>query len=149
VEYTDHANLTNETPYVYTITAVDMVLQESPHSGETLAVPTAGEGSVGFCFIATAAYGTPWHPHVQSLRAFRDDRLKPSPFGRLFIAAYERMSPPLARLIARHAALRAATRAALTPVVLAVERPRAAAWLIALGALGLIIRAARRRPRGS
>lgn len=149
VEYTDDTNLTNETPYVYTITAVDIVLQESPHSSDMRAVPTAGEGSVGFCFIATAAYGTPWHPHVQSLRAFRDDRLKPSPFGRLFIAAYERMSPPLARLIARHAALRAATRAALTPVVLAVERPRAAAWLIALGALGLIIREARRRPRSS
>jgi subtilisin family serine protease len=147
VEYLDHANLTNETPYVYTITAVDIMLQESPHSSDMPAVPTAGEGSVGFCFIATAAYGTPWHPHVQSLRAFRDDRLKPSPFGRLFIAGYERMSPPLARLIARHTALRAATRAALTPVVLAVERPRAAAWLIALGALGLIIREARRRPR--
>jgi len=153
VEYEDRADaantLTNETPYLYTITAVDIVLQESPHSSDVRAVPTAGEGSVGLCFIATAAYGTPWHPHVQSLRAFRDDRLKPSPFGRLVVVAYERMSPPLARLIARHAALRAVTRAALTPVVLAVERPRAAAWLVALGALGLIIREVRRRPRSS
>ena len=153
VEYEDRAsltnNLTNETPYLYTITAVDLVQQESPHSNEKRAVPTAGEGSVGFCFIATAAYGTPWHPHVQSLRTFRDHHLLPSSFGRLFVAAYERMSPPLARVIARHAALRTLTRTALTPVVFAVEQPRTAAWLIALGALGLIIREVRRRPRGS
>ncbi|MBI3607094.1 MAG: S8 family serine peptidase [Nitrospirae bacterium] len=148
-EYEDRANLTNETPYVYTITAVDMVLQESSQSNEARAMPTAGEGSVGFCFIATAAYGTPWHPHVQSLRAFRDHHLLPSSFGRLFVAAYERVSPPLARVIARHSALRALTRAALTPVVLAVEQPGATAWFIALGALGLIILGIRRRPHGS
>ncbi len=149
VEYEDRANLANETPYVYTITAVDIVLQESVPSDDVGAMPTAGEGSVGFCFIATAAYGTPWHPHVQSLRAFRDHHLMPSSFGRSFVALYERMSPPLARVIANHAALRAFTRAALTPVVLAVEQPRPVLWFIMLGALGLMIRELRRRPCGS
>jgi subtilisin family serine protease len=142
--YEDTEGLANETPYLYRVTAVDigppsapLGERESPLSSRVRAMPTAGEGSVGLCFIATAAYGTPWHPHVQSLRAFRDAHLRPSRLGRAFVAAYERISPPLARVIARHDALRAAARAGLTPVVLAVEHPRATgrlAWLLLLGA---------------
>jgi hypothetical protein len=143
-------SLINETPYLYSVTAVDigppsalLAERESLPSSEARGVPTAGEGSVGLCFIATAAYGTPWHPHVQSLRAFRDAHLRPSRLGRVFVAAYERVSPPLARVIARHDALRAAARAGLTPLVLAVEHPRATgrlAWLLLLGACIVIMR---------
>jgi subtilisin family serine protease len=141
--YEDTEGLANETPYLYRVTAVDIGDRESPLSNRALGVPTAGEGSVGLCFIATAAYGAPWHPHVQSLRAFRDAHLRPSRLGRVFVAAYERVSPPLAKVIARHDTLRAAARAGLTPLVLAVEHPRATgrlAWLLLLGACIVAVR---------
>ncbi len=150
VTYEDTESLVNETPYLYSVTAVDIgppnalpADRESLPSSEARGVPTAGEGSVGLCFIATAAYGTPWHPHVRSLRAFRDAHLRPSRLGRAFVAAYERVSPPLAKVIARHDALRAAARAGLTPIVLAVEHPRATghlAWLLLLGACVVVVR---------
>lgn len=80
----------------------------------------------GSCFIATAAYGSPLEPHVQALRDFRDRHLRRSALGRAFIRLYETYSPPLAAVIARHSSLRLAARAALTPLVLAVEYPRGA-----------------------
>lgn len=144
--FEDTDELTNETAYRYTITAVDIAGRESAASDEARGVPTAGEGSVGFCFIATAAYGTPWHPRVAALRTFRDHHLRTAAWGRVLVAAYERWSPPAARLIASHAALRSATRAALAPVIVAVERPRAGAAVFSLGVLGLIVGRLRRRP---
>jgi subtilisin family serine protease len=150
VTYDDTDSLVNETPYLYNVTAVDIgppnalfADRESLPSSEVRGVPTAGEGSVGLCFVATAAYGTPWHPHVQSLRVFRDAHLRPSRLGRVFVAAYEHVSPPLAKVIARHNALRAAARAGLTPLVLAVEHPRATghlAWLLLLGVCIVAVR---------
>jgi subtilisin family serine protease len=137
--------LTNETAYIYTVQAVDMSGLSSGASAEVRAVPTAGEGSTGLCFIATAAYGSAWHPHVTSLRTFRDRHLRPHSVGRAAIATYEAISPPVARLIAPHPALRAVVRAALTPLVLTIEHPRAAAALLGLGFLGAFGLALRRR----
>jgi hypothetical protein len=131
--------------YVYTIQAVDISGLPGAPSTEARAVPTTGEGSVGFCFIATAAYGSSWHPHVASLRAFRDRHLRPHVVGRVAIAGYEILSPPIARLIAPHPLLRAAVRGALTPIVLAIEHPRTSAVLLGLGALGAIGVGVRRR----
>lgn len=82
------------------------------------------------CFIATAAWGSWMHPHVVSLRRFRDEVLMPIAPGRAFVAAYYRYSPPVADLIEEYPLLRAATRAALTPLVLTVAHPG-----MALGAL--------------
>jgi len=65
------------------------------------------------CFIATAAYGDIDAPEVEQLRRFRDRRLLTNPFGRGFVKAYYRISPPFARLIARKPALRMAARKAL------------------------------------
>lgn len=141
----DFGLTTNEAVYFYSIQSVDMNDQLSPYATEVRGVPTAGEGSVGLCFIATAAYGSAWHPHVASLRAFRDRQLRPHAPGRAAIALYEAVSPPIAELIASRPALRAATRAALTPVVFAVEQPRAAAALAGIGLLGLAGLAFRRR----
>ena len=67
------------------------------------------------------------------LRAFRDHYLLTNPPGRLFVALYYRLSPPLADLVARHAVLRGATRLLLAPVVLAVEHGRAALLLFCFG----------------
>lgn len=69
------------------------------------------------CFIATAAYGTPSHPHVEILRDFRDRYLVRSHPGRRIVEFYYRHSPFVADLISRHAVLRAAVRIQLLPFV--------------------------------
>lgn len=48
------------------------------------------------CYIATAVYGSYHAPEVVTLRTFRDDVLKNSLPGRLFIKAYYALSPPVA-----------------------------------------------------
>lgn len=102
------------------------------------------------CFIATAAWGSWMDPHVASLRQFRDEVLMPRAAGRAFVAFYYRHSPPLAAIIGRHDSLRAITRAALAPVVFAIERPAAAsATLLAMGLLLLNLRARSRRRKRS
>ncbi len=84
----------------------------------TPAIPIGGGGGGGGgCFIATAAYGSPAQKHVMLLRTFRDQRLLTTGPGRAFVAFYYRTSPPVARFIAGHDGLRAATRAALLPAV--------------------------------
>jgi len=135
--------LINEAAYLYTVQAVDIRGLSSGESAAVRAVPTAGDASTGLCFIATAAYGSPWHPHVASLRMFRDRHLRPHAMGRAVIAAYESLSPPIARMISPHPTLRAMTRGTLTPLVLAIEHPRATVallWLGFLGALGVGLR---------
>jgi len=69
------------------------------------------------CFIATAAYGSPMEKEVLALREFRDRRLLTNRPGRLFVTAYYKASPPLARWIAGHESARAFTRIVLKPVV--------------------------------
>lgn len=93
-----------------------------------------GGGGGGGCFIATAAWGTALDPHVVELRAFRDEWLSSNAPGRVLIAAYERLSPPLAAWIAEREAARTATRWALTPLVLSVTHPRASLALLVLAA---------------
>ncbi len=66
-------------------------------------------GGTGTCFIATAACG-PDAAEVVALRAWRDGWLRRRRGGAALIAAYERVSPLLARLIGRSSLLRAAVR---------------------------------------
>jgi hypothetical protein len=86
-------------------------------------VPVSGggdsddSGDGGPCFIATAAYGSPLHPYLDILRAFRDRYMKTNPIGRLFLSVYERYAPSLAALVERHEVLKSLTRAALLPVL--------------------------------
>jgi hypothetical protein len=88
-------------------------LMESPAAG----AGGGGGGGGGGCFIAVAAFGSPLAPQVQLLREFRDRYLMTNAPGRLFVSAYYRMSPPVARRIADSEVLRAITRAGLTPVI--------------------------------
>ena len=59
---------------------------------------TSGSGSDG-CYIATAVYGSYDCPEVWTLRRFRDEVLRASVLGRLFIRSYYAVSPGLVRHI--------------------------------------------------
>ncbi|MEE9543126.1 MAG: PKD domain-containing protein [Thermodesulfobacteriota bacterium] len=72
---------------------------------------------VGRCFIATAAYGSYFDPHVLVLRDLRDRVLLTNSPGRAFVKLYYKLSPPLAEFISERAYLRAPTRAVLLPLV--------------------------------
>ncbi|HEX9100755.1 MAG TPA: fibronectin type III domain-containing protein, partial [Polyangia bacterium] len=74
------------------------------------------------CFIATAAYGTPMAEELDALRAVRDRALLTNPLGRLAVAAYYALSPPIARAIASDERLRAGARGLLGPVVAVARR---------------------------
>jgi hypothetical protein len=69
------------------------------------------------CFIATAAYGSPLHPHLDILRDFRDRYLIPSKLGHLLVELYYRCSPVVADFIAKHKALKVMARVSLLPLV--------------------------------
>ena len=57
---------------------------------------TSGSSSDG-CYIATAVYGSYDCPEVWTLRRFRDEVLRASVLGRLFIRGYYAVSPGLAK----------------------------------------------------
>ncbi|MCZ6787507.1 MAG: hypothetical protein O7E54_10150 [Planctomycetota bacterium] len=65
------------------------------------------------CFVATAAYGRTDCVEVERLRRFRDRHLLTNPVGTAFVRAYYRISPPIARAIARRPALRRVVRRTL------------------------------------
>ena len=88
-----------------------------------------GSGGSG-CFIATAAYGSYLDPHVEVLRAFRDNHLITNRPGRYFVRFYYRYSPPAAALIARSESARAAVRCLLAPLIFSIEYPASLLCLI-------------------
>ena len=77
-----------------------------------------GAEAGGFCFIATAAYGSYAHPLVKVLRVFRDRVLNVTPLGAAFVWAYYRYAPPLAEQVAANSALAGWVRVWLVPVAL-------------------------------
>jgi hypothetical protein len=66
------------------------------------------------CFIATAAFGSPYHPHVTFLRHLRDNIFPATPFGLQFIRTLNRFyysfSPPVAAYLNDHETARRLTR---------------------------------------
>ncbi len=70
------------------------------------------------CFIATAAYGTPWEKNVLILRCFRERWLMTNSTGRWFVSIYYTYSPPIADMIQDYAWARYMTRIVLTPIVI-------------------------------
>lgn len=114
--------------YMITVTAIDSNGNESL-VGEVVTADTVKSKDFwqsyrdenedvdgGFCFIATAAYGSTQEPHVATLRKFRDTVLLQSNAGKAFVETYYRLSPPVAYFIGQHPAARAVTRALLWPV---------------------------------
>ncbi len=69
------------------------------------------------CYIATMAYGHPYHPGVVALRAYRDQTLRHSLPGRWFISFYYAYSPALVRRLQNRPRINWAIRWVLDYVV--------------------------------
>lgn len=110
-------------------------------------IPGIGGGSGG-CFIATAAFGSAMHPHVEALRSWRDRVLLTNLAGRAFVDFYYRYSPPLADYIAERPTLRSVVRVLLWPIVIAVLHPLLVTTIVCFVMIGLIF-GGRRRTRGA
>lgn len=76
------------------------------------------------CFIATAAYGSPFVKEVMVLRNFRDKKLKNNFLGLLFIKFYYKISPPIARIIDKNEFLKKIVRISLKPIIKLVLKLR-------------------------
>lgn len=116
----------------------------NPYSGNHTLLTTppepadnTGGGGGGGCFIATAAYGSYLHPEVMALRVFRDRYLLTNLPGRVLVAIYYRVSPPVADFIREHESARVIVRLLLTPVIFAVKH----CWLALSAALILALTA--------
>jgi hypothetical protein len=166
--------LDNDTEYWFGVTAVDENDNEGPLSAVSSAMPIevldffeaykagpeVGREDGGFCFIATAAFGSYLAPDVWMLRRFRDEALMTTAPGRAFVRFYYAVSPPLAERIAASESARAVVRAGLTPVI-AVARAALAApagwagrvlvglaglWVLAVAVTAVVVvRGSRRR----
>ncbi|MEW6068261.1 MAG: S8 family serine peptidase [Nitrospirota bacterium] len=131
--YSDTIGLSASTTYYYKIRAYNSY-GKSSYSNEASATTQAvsygdggddgdDDGGGGGCFIATAAYGSYLAPEVKTLQQFRDNYLVTNSIGRAFVGFYYKASPPIARYISRHEALRLLTRLALTPFVYGIKYP--------------------------
>jgi hypothetical protein len=93
--------------------------------GATRPFTTAPGASPGFCFIATAAYGTATIEQIDVLRELRDVVLLESAIGSQFVALYYRLSPPVADFIAGNEMVRTLVRELLVdPIVCIFEATR-------------------------
>jgi hypothetical protein len=91
----------------------------------SVTIPAVPSSSPFDCFVATAVYGTPFHPDLDLLRSFRDRRLTRTISGRALIAAYYRVGPALALIVRLVPGLRGACRFfILGPLVSALQRTR-------------------------
>lgn len=75
------------------------------------------QDTASYCFIATAAFGSGSDSHVETLRGFRDRYMAPNSAGSALVAAYYRISPPVARFIDDHPSLKPAVKAGLLPSI--------------------------------
>jgi len=109
-----------------------------------------------WCFIATAAYGTPMAVEIEILREFRDEYLLTNPLGQALVDFYYKVSPPIAKFITEHPSLKPIVRAGLVPAVamstVAVNttpaEKMAIIGLLVLALVAVAVWATRRRGRG-
>jgi hypothetical protein len=117
--------LTSSTPYSF---KAQLKYDSTVIEGTTLTFTTATPTSTGWCFIATAAYGTPTAEQIDVLREFRDVVLLESAAGSQFVALYYRLSPPIADFIARSDLLRTLVRELMVDPVVWVVEATGAIW---------------------
>jgi len=123
------SGLSNELTYYVSVAARDQADNESALSNQLEVVPAStsdfwegyvgagGKDPGGFCFIATAAYGTPLEAELGTLRRFRDEMLMGSAAGRTFVHGYYQFGRFWASYIADKPALRAVVRVMLVPLL--------------------------------
>jgi len=89
----------------------------SGSSSAAMSSPAGSEnpGDNSCCFIATAAYRSPFAPEVARLRAIRSRYLLRSAAGRKLARFYDQLSHPLAVRVAHSQRLQMLTRVALMP----------------------------------
>ena len=162
--------LTNGEKYYVWLRAKDRALNESEATVVQEATPQAtddffeeyknagGQENGGYCFVATAAYGSCDHGMVVVLRALRDRVLAASSAGRGFIRSYYQFGPRWARAIRHSDEARAVARWSLLPLVglsraiLWLQQTPAILWGLSLGALlsvGLALGWRHRRSRNA
>jgi len=86
-------------------------------AGAASGIGLSDSSSDSRCFIATAAFGSPFQKYVEILRKFRDVYLLSNDLGRMFVNFYYTHSPRIASVIADHEVLKAAVRVALLPAI--------------------------------
>jgi hypothetical protein len=107
----------------------------------------SGGRASGFCFIATAAFGSYESRWVHVLRDFRDEWLLPTPEGRAFVDWYYANSPPAAAFIAEHRAARILVQMALLPIIAIAAFFVYFSWPLKLATVVVMFLLLRRRER--
>jgi hypothetical protein len=106
----------------YTTEGVKSAQVQIQADGQTITLLCQAKvASTTGCFIATAAFGTEMESEVLTLRKFRDDKLLTNKIGKAFVTEYYKVSPPIADYIRNKPILKLAVRAALRPVIYAVN----------------------------
>jgi len=118
----DIAGLMPETDYWIGIRPVDNCFNKGDLVVATFTTLEREVGEVPWCFVATAAYGSPMANDVEMLRRFRDLLLTRTVIGELTVETYYTFGPALAGIVGESELLRASARAALTPIIERVRR---------------------------
>jgi len=96
---------------------LDLLDQPKLEHCTSVIVTAPADGDGGWCFIATAAYGSHMDSNVDVLRQFRDSYLMTNPTGRGLVSVYYKLSPPVAQFIDDHPSSKPVVRAWLWPAV--------------------------------
>ena len=95
-------------------------LEEEYERHKTRVDEITGTNSGG-CFIATAAYGTPFANEIDVLREWRDKTLQTTIPGKSFVKTYYKYAPRVAKYIENREFLKGLTRLILYPLVRALK----------------------------
>jgi len=117
-------NLQPDIQYTVVIQYVQGILQSNcieatPYQNKTLTELNGGDDSKQGdprCFIVSAAFGSPFHRHVDIFRWARDSFLEPFSLGHEFVDFYYEHSQPFADLVKSSPVLQTLVRTALYPI---------------------------------
>ena len=115
-----HANTTANYVTVWGGDVTNMDIQMQAGVPDYSPIPQTGitnASAGGYCFIATAAYGSPMAKQVEVLRKFRDRYLLPHVVGRKIVAFYYCTGKPIAMYIHSHPWLKSIVKGVLYPIV--------------------------------
>ncbi len=129
----------NVTQNIYRF-VIESPIQTSPPPGACV-TPSEVVGLLHdkHCFISTAAFGSDMAPEVQTFREFRNKFLLTNSFGKTFVHFYNKLSPPIANVIAESDILRAITRTFLYPLLFFVHLSLNYGLIVALFVLAVFL----------